>query len=194
MQTVRKASIILESPVLYAQLDIKGSILDIALTKIQVDAEFRNADWPLRFTPVFTKWIFVLKASYIKSRNFNFLAYLDLISSPPPSMKITENMVFKSLIQGYLVLLFRNQMKHVESVWICKTRYSKMAKNKNMQIFMENLKTNRNRTKKMTFWSRNWNLRFSVIFPPTIWIVIKDEGDEIKSKQAAKRDRTLLTY
>ena len=44
MQIVQKVRIILESPVLYAQLDIKGSILDKALTKIQVDAESRNAD------------------------------------------------------------------------------------------------------------------------------------------------------
>ena len=39
---VQKALIILESPVLYAQLEIKGSILDKALTKIQVDTESRN--------------------------------------------------------------------------------------------------------------------------------------------------------
>ena len=27
-----------------------------------------------------------------------------------------------------------------------------------------------------------------------IWIFMEGEGDEIKSKQASKRDRTLLTY
>ena len=59
-----------------------------------------------------------------------------------------------STIFWYLVLLFRNQIKHVENVcfyWylICKTRYSKMVKNKDMQFFMENLKMKRKRGKKI---------------------------------------------
>ena len=40
--------------------------------------------------------------------------------------------------------------------------------------------------------SGDLNHRFSVIFPPRIWIFMEGEGDEIKSKQASKRDRTLL--
>ena len=75
---------------------------------------------------------------------------------------------------------------------ICKTRYSKMVKNKNMPFFMENLKKSRKGTKNfLTFRSRDSNPRFSVIFPPMIWILIEDEGDDIKSKQASKRDMTL---
>ena len=70
--------------------------------------------------------------------------------------------------------------------------YSKMAKNKDMQFFIENLKMNRKRTKFfLTYWSRDSNSRFSVIFPPMISIFMQGEGDEIKSKQASKRDRTL---
>ena len=110
----------------------------------------------------------------------------------------TQNWVSLILtIFWYLVLLFRNQIKHVENVcfyWylICKTRYSKMVKNKDMQFFMENLKMKRKKDKKiLTFRSRDLNPRFSVIFPPMIWIFMEGEGDEIKSKQASKRDRTL---
>ena len=45
--------------------------------------------------------------------------------------------------------------------------------------------------KKLTFQSGDLNPRFSVIFPPMIWIFMEGEGEEIKSKQASKRDRTL---
>ena len=38
---------------------------------------------------------------------------------------------------------------------------------------------------------RGFDPRFSVIFPSTIWIFMEGEGDEIKSKQASKRDRTF---
>ena len=52
---------------------------------------------------------------------------------------------------------------------------------------------NRKRTKKfLTYWSGDSNPRFSVIFSPMIWIFMEGEGVEIKSKQASKRDRTLL--
>ena len=58
-----------------------------------------------------------------------------------------------------------------------------MAKNKDMQFFMENLKMNRKRTKIfLTFRSGDSNSRFSVIFPPMILIFMEGEGDEIKSK------------
>ena len=97
----------------------------------------------------------------------------------------------------YLVFFIRNQIKHIENVcfyWylICKMRCSKMVNNKDMQFFMENLKINRKRTKTfLTFRRGYWNSWFSVIFPAMIWIFMEDEGDEINSKQASKRDRTL---
>ena len=43
----------------------------------------------------------------------------------------------------------------------------------------------------MTFQTGNLNPRFSVIFPPMIWIFMESEEPGIKSKQASKRDRTL---
>ena len=71
-------------------------------------------------------------------------------------------------------------------------RYSKMVNNKDMQFCRENLKMNRKRTKKiLTLRSGDSNPRFSVIFPPMIWIYMEGEGDKIKSKQASKRDRTF---
>ena len=67
-----------------------------------------------------------------------------------------------------------------------------MNRNKDMQFFMENLKMKRKKDKFfLTFRSRDLNPRFSVIFPPMICIFTKGERDEIKSKQASKRDRTL---
>ena len=42
----------------------------------------------------------------------------------------------------------------------------------------------------LTFRSRDLNPRFSVIFPPMIWIFMESEEGEIKSKQASKKDRT----
>ena len=65
-----------------------------------------------------------------------------------------------------------------------------MVKNKDMQFFKENLKRKEDK-KCLTFRSGDSNSRFSVIFPPMIWIFMEGEGDEIKSKQASKRDRTL---
>ena len=41
----------------------------------------------------------------------------------------------------------------------------------------------------LTFRRRYWNTRFSVI-----WIFIEGEGNEIKSKQASKRNRTLHLF
>ena len=43
------------------------------------------------------------------------------------------------------------------------------------------------------FRSGDSNPRFSVIFPPMTWIFMEGEGDEIKLKQASKRDRTLMS-
>ena len=44
----------------------------------------------------------------------------------------------------------------------------------------------------MTFWCRDLDPRFSVIFLPMIWIFMWCEEPEIKSKQVSKRDRTLI--
>ena len=41
-----------------------------------------------------------------------------------------------------------------------------------------------------SYFCRDLNARFSEIFMPMIFM--EGEGDEIKSKQASKRDRTLL--
>ena len=43
----------------------------------------------------------------------------------------------------------------------------------------------------LCFRSEDLNPRFSVIFPPMIWIFMESEEPEIKWKQASKRDRTL---
>ena len=45
--------------------------------------------------------------------------------------------------------------------------------------------------KNLTFRNGDLNSRFSVIFPPMIWIFMEKEEHEIKSKQTSKRDRTL---
>ena len=61
-----------------------------------------------------------------------------------------------------------------------------------MQFFMENLKMKRKKDQKnLTFQSGDLNPRFSVIFPPMILIFMESEGDEIQSKQASIRDRSL---
>ena len=64
-----------------------------------------------------------------------------------------------------------------------------MAKNKDMQFFMENLKMKRKKDKKiLTFRSGDLNPRFSVIFSPMIWIFMWSEEPKNKSKKASKRD------
>ena len=68
-----------------------------------------------------------------------------------------------------------------------------MVKIKDAQFCVKNLKMKRKKKNKifLTFWSGDLNPIFSVIFPPMIWIFMGGEGNEIKSKQASKRDRTL---
>ena len=46
--------------------------------------------------------------------------------------------------------------------------------------------------KKFNLPEQGFEPRFSVIFPPEIWIFMESEEPEIKSKQVSKRDRTLL--
>ena len=110
----------------------------------------------------------------------------------------TQNWVSLILtIFWYLVLLFRNQIKHVENVcfyWylICKTRYSKMVKNKDMQFWWRIWKWKEKKDKNfLTFQSGDSNPRFLVIFPPTIWIFMDVEGDKIKSRLGSKNFLTL---
>ena len=95
----------------------------------------------------------------------------------------------------YLILLFRNQIKHGENVCvylylICKTRYSKMEYKYKQRyaFFMENSKKDKHF---LTFRSKDLIPRYSVIFPPMIWVFTEGEGDKIKSKQASKQDKTL---
>ena len=74
-------------------------------------------------------------------------------------------------------------------------RYQKMVKIKDTQFCVKNLKMKRKKNKNfLTFLSGDSNPRFSVFFPPMIWIFTKGEGDKIKSKQASKRDRTLPSF
>ena len=61
-----------------------------------------------------------------------------------------------------------------------------------MQFFDEEFENEKKNEKKMTSQSGDLNPRFSEIFPPMVWIFMEGEGDEIKPKQASKRDRTLL--
>ena len=64
-----------------------------------------------------------------------------------------------------------------------------MAKNKDMQFLWRIWKwTEKGQT---FFWPSEAEIqtpKFSVIFPPMIWIFMEGEGDEINSKQASKRD------
>ena len=127
-----------------------------------------------------------------------------MISSPSLSMKIQimggkvfEDWGFKFFTQNcvsfifatyrYLVWLIRNQIKHVENdgfYWcmICKTRCSKMFKNKGMQFFMENLKMKRKKEQKiLTFRNGDFYHRFWVISCP--WFEFSCELRSSKSNQ-----------
>ena len=66
-----------------------------------------------------------------------------------------------------------------------------MVKFKDTQFCVKNLKRKRKRNKKK-FRSGDLNHGFLVIFPPMIWIFMGSEEDEIKSKQASKKVRTLM--
>ena len=64
-------------------------------------------------------------------------------------------------------------------IWFVKQDVQKRHK----QIY---LKMKRKKDKHfLTFESGDWDPRFSVIFPPTIWIFMEGEGDEIKSRQVS---------
>ena len=68
-----------------------------------------------------------------------------------------------------------------------------MVQFKETQFCVKNFKIKIKMYKKcLTFQSGDSNPRFSVIFPPMVWIFMEGECDEIKSKQASKRDRTFF--
>ena len=68
-----------------------------------------------------------------------------------------------------------------------------MVKFKDTQFYVKNLKRKRKKNKKfLTFRSGDLNPRFSVIFPAQDLNFMESEEPEIKSKQATKRDRTLV--
>ena len=67
-----------------------------------------------------------------------------------------------------------------------------MVKIKDIQFCMKNLEKKIKKDKNfLTFRSRDLNPRFSVIFPPMIWIFMEGEGDEIKSGQGSLNFSTL---
>ena len=70
-----------------------------------------------------------------------------------------------------------------------KTRYQKMSQIKHTQFCVKNLKIKRKKDNNfMTFRSGDLNHRFQ----PMVWIFMESVEPEINSKQASKRDRTLL--
>ena len=83
--------------------------------------------------------------------------------------------------QPYLNILFYKFTFSTCFIWLPnnKKRYQKMVKIKDTQ----SLNMKRKKVKKfLTFRSGNWNPRFSIIFPPRIWIFMGGEGHEIKSR------------
>ena len=76
-------------------------------------------------------------------------------------------------------------------IWFVKQDIQKWWKQR-CAVFYREFENEQNDKKKLTFQSRDLNPRFSVIFPPMIWIFMEGEGDEIKSTQASKRDGTLI--
>jgi len=77
-------------------------------------------------------------------------------------------------------------------IWFVKQDIQKWLKNKDMQVFMENLKMKRKKDKKfLTFRTGDLNPRFSVIFPPMIWIFMGSEDDEIKCRHGSYNFSTL---
>ena len=76
-------------------------------------------------------------------------------------------------------------------IWFVKQDIQKWLKTKICSFYGEFENEKKKGQKKLFFWSGNLNPGFSVIFLPMIWIFMKSEEDEIKSKQAYKKDRTL---
>ena len=78
-------------------------------------------------------------------------------------------------------------------IWFVKQDFQIFHKNKDMQFLWKIWKKNKKQKKfkKKFDLPERKNPRFSVIFPPMIWIFIGSKEPDIKSKQASKRDRTL---
>ena len=101
----------------------------------------------------------------------------------------------------FLVLLFRNEVEHVKNVcfyWyryvhivICKTRFQKWLKSKICSLIWKFWKWAEKGQKNFDPLERGLEPQIFNHFPPMIWIFMEGEGDEIKSKQASKRDTTL---
>ena len=66
-----------------------------------------------------------------------------------------------------------------------------MVKHKDMQFFMENMKMNRKRTIFFDLPELGFESQIFSNFPAHDLNFHRKEGDEIKSKQASKRDLTL---
>ena len=79
-------------------------------------------------------------------------------------------------------------------VWFVKQDIKKMVKYKYMQFFYGEFEIEQKEDKKITFRSGDSNPRFSVTFPPMIWIFMEGEGDKIKSRQGSWNFSTLRTY
>ena len=80
-------------------------------------------------------------------------------------------------------------------IWFVKQDIQKWLKTKVCSFLWRIWKWKEKKDKfSLTFWSRDLNPRFLVIFLPMIWIFMESEKYIIKSKQASKKDRTLLTY
>ena len=70
-----------------------------------------------------------------------------------------------------------------------------MVKKQRYAVFYGEFENEKKKGQKfLTFRSGDLNPRFSVIFPPMIWIFMESVEPEIKSKQASKRDRTLRGF
>ena len=131
-------------------------------------------------------------------------ACLDLTSFCSPSMeiqimggKITENLGFESplwkvkklfvlfqILHKKWISCFTNQISTC-FIWFLnnKTRYQNMIKIKDTQFCVKNWKWKEKKDNKfLTFQSGDSNPRFSVTFPPMIWIFVEGEGYEIKSR------------
>ena len=79
------------------------------------------------------------------------------------------------------------------NIWFAKQDIQKWLKTK-FYSFLWRIKNEQKEDKKnLTYQREASNPRFSVIFPPMIWIFMWSEEPEIKSKQASKSDRTLAT-
>ena len=78
-----------------------------------------------------------------------------------------------------------------QNIWTLKQGIKKWLE-KRYPLLCEEFKNKEKKEQKFFDRSRNLNPRFSVTFPPTIWIFMERVEPKIKSKQASNRDRTLL--